>query len=67
VTIGFHLRERIHNYGLDLGLVFMVGDKPDDSKDIHRVGEKDILSDTGKYTDLKVMPDFPAENHTSVV
>jgi hypothetical protein len=61
------LRERIHNYGLDLGSFFMVGDKPDGTKDIHRVGGKDILLDTGKYTDSKVMPDFPVENHTSAV
>jgi len=45
----------------------MVGDKPDGTKDIHRVGGKDILLDTGKYTDSKVMPDFPVENHTSAV
>jgi len=45
----------------------MVRDKTDGAKDIYSMGRKDMLLDLGTYRGSKVMPDFPAENHTSAL
>ena len=43
----------------------MLGDKPDGTRNTHRVEGKDILLDTGAYTESNAMSDITAESHTS--
>jgi D-glycero-D-manno-heptose 1,7-bisphosphate phosphatase len=48
------------DFGLDLSLCFMVGDKPEDIEVIHKVGGKGVFMQTEKYRNSGYQADFTA-------
>jgi D-glycero-D-manno-heptose 1,7-bisphosphate phosphatase len=54
------LLKAAQDFGLDLRLCYLVGDKPIDVETIHKAGGKGILITTGKDMLLTVKPDYSA-------
>ncbi len=55
------------DFGLDLRVCYLVGDKPIDMETIHKVGGKGILVGAGKDTPGGARPDYSAADITDAV